>query len=112
MVTQVRWDSADYAELPARLEGGTPNVSGAVAWLAPCASLIAWGATPSPRIARPARAGGAGLARIPGVSVLAPHATQSALVSLWPSRCTHTTLAPCWTHAALPCAPATTAHSR
>jgi cysteine desulfurase/selenocysteine lyase len=30
MVEWVKYDSAGYAELPARLEGGTPNVGGAV----------------------------------------------------------------------------------
>lgn len=82
MVAQVRWDSADYAELPARLEGGTPNVAGAVG-LAAAARFIA-------RVGRGAIATHVhalraqalqGLARIPGITVLSAHATQSALVS-------------------------------
>ena len=82
MVSQVRWDAAEYAELPARLEGGTPNVAGA-AGLAAATRFIT-------RVGRRAIAEHVhdlreqalqGLSRLPGVTVLAPHATQSALVS-------------------------------
>ncbi|MFO1264785.1 MAG: SufS family cysteine desulfurase [Rhodoferax sp.] len=82
MVTQVRWDSADYAELPARLEGGTPNVSGAVGLAGAVRFIDRVGRDAIATHVHALRAQAVqGLARIPGVSVLAPHATQSALVS-------------------------------
>ena len=82
MVEDVSYERAVYAALPARLEGGTPNVAGAVG-LAAAATFI-------DRIGRAAIDGHlhalraqavAGLSALPGVTVLAPHATQAALVS-------------------------------
>ncbi len=82
MVEDVSYERAIYAALPARLEGGTPNVAGAVG-LAAAATFI-------DRIGRAAIDGHlhalraqavAGLSALPGVTVLAPHATQAALVS-------------------------------
>lgn len=82
MVEDVSYERAIYAALPARLEGGTPNVAGAVG-LAAAATFI-------DRIGRAAIDGHlhalraqavAGLSDLPGVTVLAPHATQAALVS-------------------------------
>lgn len=82
MVEDVSYERAIYAALPARLEGGTPHVAGAVG-LAAAATFI-------DRIGRAAIDGHlhalraqavAGLSALPGVTVLAPHATQAALVS-------------------------------
>ena len=82
MVEDVSYERAVYAALPARLEGGTPTVAGAVG-LAAAATFI-------DRIGRAAIDGHlhalraqavAGLSALPGVTVLAPHATQAALVS-------------------------------
>ncbi len=82
MVEDVSYERAIYAALPARLEGGTPNVAGAVG-LAAAATFI-------DRIGRAAIDGHlhalraqavAGLSALPGVTVPAPHATQAALVS-------------------------------
>jgi cysteine desulfurase/selenocysteine lyase len=47
MVEWVKYDSAGYAELPARLEGGTPNVGAPWAWPPRRASSTRWGAPPS-----------------------------------------------------------------
>ena len=82
MVAQVRWDGADYAELPARLEGGTPNVAGAVGLAAAARFIELVGRDAIAAHVHALRAQAVqGLARIPGVRVLAAHATQSALVS-------------------------------
>lgn len=82
MVAQVRWDSADYAELPARLEGGTPNVAGAVGLAAAVRFIERVGRRAIAEHVHGLRAHAAReLARLPGVTVLAPHATDSALVS-------------------------------
>lgn len=82
MVAQVRWDGADYAELPARLEGGTPNVAGAVGLAAAARFIEQVGRDAIAAHVHALRAQAVqGLARIPGVRVLAAHATQSALVS-------------------------------
>jgi cysteine desulfurase/selenocysteine lyase len=82
MVAQARWDSATYAELPARLEGGTPNVAGAVGLAAAVRFIerVGWDAIATHVHALRAQAL-RGLARIPGITVLCAHATQSALVS-------------------------------
>lgn len=82
MVAQVRWDGADYAELPARLEGGTPNVAGAVGLAAAARFIEQVGRDAIAAHVHALRAQAVqGLARIPGVRVLAAHSTQSALVS-------------------------------
>lgn len=82
MVAQVRWDSATYAELPARLEGGTPNVAGAVGLAAAVCFIARVGRDAIATHVHALRAQALqGLARIPGITVLCAHATQSALVS-------------------------------
>ena len=82
MVAQVRWDSATYAELPARLEGGTPNVAGAVGLAAAVRFIERVGRDAIAAHVHALRAQALrGLARIPGITVLCAHATQSALVS-------------------------------
>lgn len=82
MVDWVGWQDAGFAPLPARLEGGTPHVAGAVGLAAAAQFITELGA---PAIARHVQALRAqalhGLQGLPGVRVLAPHATQAALVS-------------------------------
>ena len=82
MVEWVRYDSAAWAELPARLEGGTPNVGGAVGLAAAADFIDQVGRAANDAHVHPLRAQAvAGLAAIEGLTVLAPHATSSALVS-------------------------------
>ena len=85
MVESVQWHTARYADLPARLEGGTPNVAGAVGLAAAARFIDATGRAAIDAHVRRLRAlalqGLQGLQGIPGVTVLAPHATQAGLVS-------------------------------
>ncbi|MBA4113304.1 MAG: cysteine desulfurase [Verminephrobacter sp.] len=82
MVEWVRYDGAGYAGLPARLEGGTPNVAGAVGLAAAAAFIERTGRAAIDAHVHALRAHAAtGLAAIDGVTVLAPHAHHSALVS-------------------------------
>ena len=82
MVTQVRWDAAEYAELPARLEGGTPNVAGAVGLAEAVRFITRVGRRAIAEHVHKLRAQALeGLTCLPDVTVLSPHATQSALVS-------------------------------
>ena len=82
MVEWVRYDGAGYAGLPARLEGGTPNVAGAVGLAAAAAFIERTGRAAIDTHVHALRAHAAtGLAAIDGVTVLAPHAHASALVS-------------------------------
>ena len=82
MVEWVRYDAAGYAALPARLEGGTPNVAGAVGMAAAATFIDATGRAAIDAHLQALRArAAAGLAALPGVRVLSPHATQAALVS-------------------------------
>ena len=82
MVEWVRYDSAAWAELPARLEGGTPNVGGAVGLAAAATFIDQVGrAAIDTHVHALCAQGVAGLAAIDGLTVLAAHATQSALVS-------------------------------
>jgi len=71
-----------FAGLPARLEGGTPNVAGAVGLAAAAAFIERTGRATLDAHVHALRAHAAsGLAAIDGVTVLAPQAHQSALVS-------------------------------
>jgi len=82
MVTWVTWADATFDELPARLEGGTPNVAGAVGMAAAVAFIdqVGRGAIDAQVRALRARAA-AGLADIEGVTVLSATATDTAIVS-------------------------------
>ena len=82
MVDWVRFDDAGYAPLPARLEGGTPHIAGAIGMAAAARFIDSVGREAIDARVHALRAQAvAGLARLPGVTVLAPHATRSALVS-------------------------------
>ena len=82
MVESVQWHTARYADLPARLEGGTPNVAGAVGLAAAARFIDATGRAAIDAHVRGLRALALqGLQGIPGITVLAPHATQAGLVS-------------------------------
>jgi cysteine desulfurase/selenocysteine lyase len=82
MVTWVTEQEASFAELPARLEGGTPNVAGAVGMAAAAAFIDGIGRAAIDVHLRALRAHAvAGLSALEGVTVLAPHAEQSAIVS-------------------------------
>lgn len=82
MVQDVSCERALYADLPARLEGGTPNVSGAVGLAAAAQFITNIGRARIDAHIHALRAQAvAGLQALPGVTVLAPHATSAALVS-------------------------------
>lgn len=82
MVEWVKYDSAAWTALPARLEGGTPNVGGAVGLAAAAQFIDQVGRVAIDAHVHALRAQAvAGLAAIEGVTVLAPHATGAALVS-------------------------------
>ena len=82
MVEWVSYEDAGYAQLPARLEGGTPNVGGAVGLAAAAQFIDGVGRTAIDQHLHALRARAvAGLLAIDGITVLAPHATQAALVS-------------------------------
>ncbi len=82
MVEWVTCETAGFAGLPARLEGGTPNVAGAVGMAAAAHYITQIGLEPIDAHVHALRAQAlAGLSAIDGITVLAPHATQSALVS-------------------------------
>jgi cysteine desulfurase/selenocysteine lyase len=82
MVEWVSEQEASFAPLPARLEGGTPNVAGAVGLAAAAAFIDGIGRGAIDRHVRALRAHAlAGLSALDGVTVLAPHAAQSAIVS-------------------------------
>jgi len=82
MVDWVSYDSAGFAPLPARLDGGTPNVGGAVGLAAAAQFITAQGLAAIDAHVHALRAHAvAGLQAVEGVRVLAPHATQAALVS-------------------------------
>lgn len=82
MVTWVTEQEAAFAELPARLEGGTPDVAGAVGMAAAAAFIDGIGRGAVDLHLRALRAHAvAGLSALGGVTVIAPHAEQSAIVS-------------------------------
>ncbi len=81
MVEWVTYSEASFAELPARLEGGTPNVAGAIGMAAAAAFIDAIGRAAIDAHVRALRDHAArGLAAINGISVLSPGAA-SAIVS-------------------------------
>jgi cysteine desulfurase/selenocysteine lyase len=82
MVEWVGATDAGFAELPARLEGGTPNVAGAVGLAAAAAFIDAIGRDAIDAHVRALRAhAAAGLAALDGVHVLSRDAEASAIVS-------------------------------
>lgn len=82
MVEWVTEQGATFAGLPARLEGGTPNVGGAVGLAAAASFIDAVGREAIDAHVRALRAHAvAGLSALPGVKVIAPHAERSAIAS-------------------------------
>ncbi len=82
MVEHVGELDAKFAELPMRLEGGTPNVGGAVGLAAAADFITAHGLGAIDAHVRTLRQRAVqALTQVPGLRVLAPHAHQSALVS-------------------------------
>jgi cysteine desulfurase/selenocysteine lyase len=81
----VRWVSeteASFADLPARLEGGTPNVAGAVGMAAAAAFIDGVGRAAIDAHVRALRLhAAAGLATIDGVTLLSPASEASAIAS-------------------------------
>ncbi|MFO1288140.1 MAG: aminotransferase class V-fold PLP-dependent enzyme [Rubrivivax sp.] len=82
MVERVTLNAATFAPLPARLEGGTPTVGGAVGMAAATAFVEGIGRDLiDAHVAELRRAAAAGLAALPGVRVLAADEPASAIVS-------------------------------
>jgi len=82
MVEWVSYSDAGYAPLPARLEGGTPNVAGAVGLAAAARFIDGVGRAAIDQHVHALRAQAvAGLSALEGITVLAPHAAQASLVS-------------------------------
>ena len=82
MVQWVTSSDASFADLPARLEGGTPNVTGAIGMAAAAAFIEKAGRAAIDTHVRALREHAArGLAGIDGVTVIAPEAERSAIVS-------------------------------
>ena len=82
MVERVGEQEATFADLPARLEGGTPNVAGAVGMAAAAAFIDTVGRGAIDAHVRSLRAHAvAGLSALPGVTVLSADAARSAIVS-------------------------------
>ncbi|WP_313312995.1 SufS family cysteine desulfurase [Pulveribacter sp.] len=82
MVDWVSYEAAGFAQLPARLEGGTPHVAGAIGMAAAARFIDQTGREAIDAHVHALRAQAVtGLSGLDGITVLAPHATQSALVS-------------------------------
>nr|WP_296446351.1 SufS family cysteine desulfurase [Rhodoferax sp. UBA5149] len=82
MVQSVSFAEAVFAELPARLEGGTPNVAGAVGLAAAVAYLESIGHSAIEAHLSDLRQHAVqGLSQIDGITVLSPHCNASAIVS-------------------------------
>ncbi|HMO44771.1 MAG TPA: aminotransferase class V-fold PLP-dependent enzyme [Rubrivivax sp.] len=82
MVERVTLGDAEFAPLPARLEGGTPHVAGAVGMAAAAAFIDGIGRGLIDTHLRKLRAAAAaGLAALPGVRVLAADEPAAAIVS-------------------------------
>jgi cysteine desulfurase/selenocysteine lyase len=82
MVEWVSYSDAGYAPLPARLEGGTPNVAGAVGLAAAARFIDGVGREAIDQHIHALRAQAvAGLSALDGITVLAPYAAQASLVS-------------------------------
>jgi selenocysteine lyase/cysteine desulfurase len=113
MVAWVSATEASFAELPMRLEGGTPNVAGAVGLAAAADFIDQTGRARSTRTCtRCAPMPPPAWPALPGVTVLSAETARRPSSRLSPRACTRTTSARCSTNRALPCAPATTARSR
>lgn len=82
MVESVTLADARFAELPARLEGGTPNVAGAVGLAAAAAFIDSIGREAiHAHVVALRRAAAAALAALPGVRVLAADEADTAIAS-------------------------------
>ena len=82
MVQWVDYAQASLAELPSRLEGGTPNVTGAVGMAAAASFIDSTGRAGIDAHVQALRAHAvAGLSALPGVTVLSPHNTRTAIAS-------------------------------
>lgn len=82
MVAWVSATEASFAELPARLEGGTPNVSGAIGMAAAAAFIDQIGrARIDAHLSALREHAAAGLAALPGITVLAAESRDSGIVS-------------------------------
>jgi len=82
MVAWVTYADASFAELPGRLEGGTPNVAGAVGMAAAAAFIDRVGRAAIDTHVSALRAHAAvGLAAIDGITVLSPAVGASAIVA-------------------------------
>ena len=82
MVAWVSATEASFADLPARLEGGTPNVAGAIGMAAAAGFIDQVGRDRIDAHLGALRAHAvAGLAAMPGVTVLSAHSRASAIVS-------------------------------
>jgi cysteine desulfurase / selenocysteine lyase len=82
MVEWVSESDAGFAELPARLEGGTPHVAGAVGMAAAAEYIDTLGReTIDAHVRALRRHAAAGLSALPRVTVLSPSADRSAIVS-------------------------------
>jgi cysteine desulfurase/selenocysteine lyase len=82
MVDWVSLEDARFAELPARLEGGTPNVGGAIGMAAAAQFIDELGREPIDRHVRALRArAAAALGTLAGVKVVNPEADRSAIVA-------------------------------
>ncbi len=82
MVESVRWDETRFAPLPMRLEGGTPNVAGAVGMAAAADFIDGVGRERiEAHVTHLRAAAAAALAALPGVRVLARDEPRTAIVS-------------------------------
>jgi cysteine desulfurase/selenocysteine lyase len=82
MVAWVSATEASFAELPARLEGGTPNVAGAMGMAAAAGFIDRTGRERiDAHLSALREHAAAGLAALPGITVLSAHSTASAIVS-------------------------------
>ena len=82
MVAWVSSTEASFAELPARLEGGTPNVAGAIGMAAAAGFIEQIGRDRiDVHLSALREHAAAGLAALPGISVLSAHSRASAIVS-------------------------------
>jgi cysteine desulfurase/selenocysteine lyase len=82
MVQSVNYQGAVFAELPARLEGGTPNVSGAVGMAAAAAFIESIGQHAiETHLADLRQHAVRGLQQIDGVTVLSAQTVSSAIIS-------------------------------
>ena len=82
MVAWVSATEASFAELPAGLEGGTPNVAGAIGMAAAAAFIDQIGrARIDAHLSALREHAAKGLVALPGITVLSAHSTSSAIVS-------------------------------